>query len=354
MANVIRGLAPLIEERIARDLARAMEDVVQARMREPGHIYQSPGPLVSFPIQRPKTRGTPKNFKALEQSGILGPLLEELGGVMDEGYKIRGAGNFYDYSPALEGARHAERAKSAAASSDAVEGRARQRIVQDASAIAAMSPQKAFTPNVRDASYVTHRYLSGLPIQREEGGLPYPYGSLGNSILAAERALKAGIGAGSDGPKTNNFFANLIGDWTKGTMDAGMQRSLVFRIAREDPELAIQFGVPEEFIRAAQGTDGGVFSALVRSPSQITSSLKGPQYYAFEDLFNDLARSRGAPEAGGQATTWAADGDVTGIGRNGGTWGSQLLAHDFNTRSRLGLGEGVPLLRHFLGTGAFV
>lgn len=336
----IAGMIAKSEDKIAKAVLSAIEGTPSLRTPAEG--------IPQVAVARKKTRGTPKNWQALkEDTGAMRSLRRELLGLLDEGYD-QGLGGFYDHRPILNGIETYYQMRSPSASKDAVSQRAMSRLDRLARATATTSPQKAFAANVRDASYWDGLVESGAEKWPRHRDIPSPYRSTENEYGAITRAMHEGGLGWKSAPKVTRFHQNLMGNWEPGTMDSGMQRSLVYRLPAEH---AARFGVRPELIEGAGSKKGALGALLAGRGDAIKKSLKDDaQFYELEDFYADLARRRKMSPAAAQAIIWAKDYPTTGIGGEGpGTWASQLLARDFASAALRGVDQGVPLVRYLDG-----
>ena len=186
--------------------------------------------------------------------------------------------------------------------------------------VAALSPNTAPVPNIKQASYFNTLDEAGVPLGVfQEGKLDIPSGYGRNSLKGVSRTLASaqnptkGPVIGPDGidiktdqipkyaresysgmfnasaPKVGRFYQNLTGNIEDmATLDAGAMRAMA---GKTDPKYI---------------TD--------KNPTGKRPSAQKEIYDQLEVAFNEFAQKQGVPSAGAQAAIWTASAPYTGVG----------------------------------------
>ena len=238
---------------------------------------------------------------------------------------------------------------------------------------AALSPNTAVVPNIKQASYFTKLDEMNIPIgeqikTRSLDQIPPGYGRMGmqsvGGLLSSAQAGTYGpvmiggknvkvaggvplyahdlqtmfpIGA----PKVNSFWDNLLGNLTPATLDAGAMRAIA-----------------------------GKYGGVGKQADKLRTSAPKEIYGAVEDEFSKFAEKMGVAPAQAQASIWGGSAKYTGVGKaekglpEGATWMESLMSRVQKTAQETGknpqqvlrdLLKGKQILRSMmplLGTGA--
>ena len=186
--------------------------------------------------------------------------------------------------------------------------------------VAALSPNTAPVPNIKQASYFNTLDEAGVPLGVfQEGELAIPKGYGRNSLKGVSRTLASaqnptkGPIIGPDGidiktdtipmyareaysgmfnasaPKVGRFYQNLTGNIEDmATLDAGAMRSMA---GKTDPRYITK-----------------------KNPTGKRPSAQKEIYDQMEVAFNEFAHKQGVPPASAQAAIWTASAPYTGVG----------------------------------------